>query len=176
MVWRAPPLPAPAMAPGSWAEPISVIISSRRSAGSFSVSKATSMARAIRGSSTLLGVTGTGKSPIDGSIRGRAGFAVDRALFYATGGAAFTSFNYSNSNGDSSSNARVGYTVGGGIEYAVTNDWSVRAEYRYSAFGTFTDALPITGVSVTHRETENQVLAGFSYKFASPVAPVVARY
>jgi len=129
-----------------------------------------------RGSSTLFGITGTGKSPIDGSIRGRAGFAVDRALFYATGGAAFASFNYSNSNGDSSSNTRVGYTVGGGIEYALTNDWSVRAEYRYSDFGSFTDTLTsLRAISVSHKETENQVQAGFSYKFLSP-APVVARY
>jgi outer membrane immunogenic protein len=117
------------------------------------------------------------KSPVNGSIRARAGFAVDRALFYATGGAAFASFNDSYVfSGDSSSTTRVGYTVGGGIEYAVTNEWSVRAEYRYNNFGTFTDTLPIAGTTVSHKETENQVLAGFSYKFASPVAPVVARY
>ncbi|MDR3463047.1 MAG: porin family protein [Beijerinckiaceae bacterium] len=131
----------------------------------------------VNGSSYSATASGlyTIKSPIDGSIRARAGFAVDRALFYATGGAAFASFNNNYASGDSSSTTRVGYTVGGGIEYALTNDWSVRAEYRYSNFGTFTDTLPIAGTSVSHKETENQVQAGFSYKFASP-APVVAKY
>ena len=115
------------------------------------------------------------KSPVQGSIRGRAGFAVDRALFYATGGAAFASFKDTYTNGDSASATRVGYTVGGGIEYAVTDVWSVRAEYRYNNFGTYTDTLVIANTTVAHKETENQVTAGFSYKFISP-APVVARY
>ncbi|MDR3463048.1 MAG: porin family protein [Beijerinckiaceae bacterium] len=128
-----------------------------------------------RGSSTVLGFTGTGKSPVDGSIRGRAGVAFDRTLVYATGGAALTSFNYNNNFGYSNTNTRVGYTVGGGIEYAVTNEWSVRAEYRYSDFGRFTDT-PAPGLSISHRETENLALAGFSYKFTTPLAPVVARY
>ena len=73
--------------------------------------------------------------PIEGSIRGRVGFAVDRALFYATGGAAFASLRnnyFSNTFGafPTLSHTRVGYTVGGGVEYAITNNWSVRAEYR----------------------------------------------
>ncbi|MGD0635540.1 MAG: outer membrane protein [Beijerinckiaceae bacterium] len=131
----------------------------------------------INGSSYTATASGlyTIKSPVQGSIRGRAGFAVDRALFYATGGAAFATFNDTYTSGDSSSTTRVGYTVGGGVEYAVTNEWSVRAEYRYSDFGTFTDTLPIAGTTVSHKETENQVTAGFSYKFLSP-APVIARY
>jgi len=29
----------------------------------------------------------------------------------------------------------VGWTVGGGIDYAITNNWSVFAEYRYTNFG-----------------------------------------
>ena len=127
------------------------------------------------GSSTVLGFTGTAKSPVDGSIRGRAGVAFDRTLLYATGGAAFASFNYSNNFGFSATNTRVGYTVGGGIEYAVTNEWSIRGEYRYSDFGRFTDT-PVPAFTISHRETENLALAGFSYKFTTPGAPVIARY
>ena len=33
------------------------------------------------------------------------------------------------------STTRVGWTVGGGLQYAVTNNWSVRAEYRFTDFG-----------------------------------------
>jgi outer membrane immunogenic protein len=132
----------------------------------------------IDGSSEKATATGlyTIKSEVQGSIRGRVGFAVDRALFYATGGAAFASFKDNYVTGDSLSTTRVGYTVGGGIQYAFTNEWSVRAEYRYSDFGTFTETLPIAGVTVSHKETENKVLVGVAYKFGEPAAPVVAKY
>jgi outer membrane immunogenic protein len=132
-----------------------------------------------------LGALNTSTSQnIQGSIRGRLGIAVDRVLFYATGGAAFGGLqsNYVSALGsDSISHTRVGYTVGGGVEYAVTNNVSVRAEYRYTDFGNVTDNLvgsTALATSVSHRETDNRVQAGISYKFDtfSPIAPVVARY
>ena len=69
---------------------------------------------------------------------------------------------------DQVSHTHAGWTVGGGIEYAVTDNWSVRAEYRYTDFGHLTDITPFVfgiGSTVTHHETENAVRAGFSYKF-----------
>ena len=121
--------------------------------------------------------------PIQGSIRGRLGFAVDRALFYATGGAAFGDLRNTYSFGvlnESASHTRVGYTVGGGVEYAVSNNVSIRAEYRYTDFGSYNDVLGLTGgtIAVRHHDTDQRVQAGVSYKFdfLSPVAPVVARY
>jgi outer membrane immunogenic protein len=116
------------------------------------------------------------QSPVKASIRGRVGFAVDRTLFYATGGAAFATFRDSYATGDSTSPSAVGYTVGGGIEYAISNNWSVRGEYRFSSFGSFTDTLPIAGTTVSHKDNTSQAELGFSYKFAEPVTPVVARY
>jgi outer membrane immunogenic protein len=122
------------------------------------------------------------RNNIQGSIRGRLGFAVDRALFYATGGAAFADFrtNYATTLGfDSLSHTRVGYTVGGGVEYAITDTWSLRGEYRYSDFGSFTDFAPASGFGLVRRhESEQRAQVGFSYKFESPaiLAPVVARY
>ena len=63
------------------------------------------------------------RTDVDGSIRGRVGVAWDRALIYATGGAAFgpirNSFTSFGGINDSSSTTRVGWTVGGGVEYAV---------------------------------------------------------
>ena len=136
-------------------------------------------------------VTVTSRVDVQGSIRARAGIAFDRALIYATGGAAFTGITNSFSAfapglgfiSDSFSKTRAGWTVGGGIEYAVTNNWSVRAEYRFADFGHFTDfpfaAVLPAGVVVTsqHHLTENQVQVGFSYKFDTLApAPVVAKY
>ncbi len=127
---------------------------------------------------------------VQGSIRGRVGYAWDRVLLYATGGVAFGGFNGSISTPygyDSTSTTRVGWTAGGGLEYAVTNNWSIRAEYRYTQFGHSTvyannsyGALPgLTAIGAYGNRTinENRVQVGFSYKFdtAAP-APVVAKY
>jgi len=89
---------------------------------------------------------------------------------------------------NSFSNTRVGWTVGGGIQYAVTNNWWVFAEYRYTNFGTINNELfpglasfdpAITGgsISASRQLTENQVQVGFSYKFdLYGPGPVVAKY
>jgi outer membrane immunogenic protein len=129
------------------------------------------------------------KAPIQGSIRARLGVAWDRALIFVTGGAAFTNITNEYSAfaagfpSESISKTRSGWTVGGGIEYAVTNNWSVRAEYRYSDFGHYTD-FPFAAIfaspanfTTQHHLTQNQVQVGISYKFDSLApAPVVARY
>jgi outer membrane immunogenic protein len=137
---------------------------------------------------------------VQGSIRGRVGIAFDRVLLYGTGGVAFGGFKsdvttayggglfYFNSvyGHDSFSQTRVGWTAGGGIEYAVTNNWSVRAEYRYTDFGRthnyLVNAYPtfggdyLTG-TVNRHLVENRVQVGFSYKFDTyHPAPVVAKY
>jgi outer membrane immunogenic protein len=129
------------------------------------------------------GVLYNTKIPVQGSIRARLGVAFDRVLLYATGGAEFAGFDTSYTGFatfDQGSNTQVGWTIGGGLEYAVTNNWSVRAEYRYTDFGHLTDATPFIfglGSTATHHETENAVRAGFSYKFDSFGAPpVAARY
>ncbi|WP_395697932.1 outer membrane protein [Methylocella sp.] len=127
---------------------------------------------------------------VQGSIRGRVGYAWDRVLIYATGGVTFAGINGSiqtNYGYDSASTTRVGWTVGGGLEYAITNNWSIRAEYRYSQYGSSNQyatnayALPVLSyVGAYGRRTiyQNQVQAGFSYKFdlAPPPAPIVAKY
>jgi outer membrane immunogenic protein len=134
----------------------------------------------------LGGIATTSRDQIQGSVRGRLGIAVDRTLFYATGGVAFgglrnTYVNTINGNLDTLDHTRVGYTVGGGVEYAITNNWSIRGEYRYTDFGRYTDVLGAStagGVAVRHHEIDNRVQGGFSYKFDTfaPMAPVVARY
>jgi opacity protein-like surface antigen len=137
-------------------------------------------------------IQGDLRSSIQGSIRGRAGFAFDRLLFYGTGGVAFAKFSsdlqlsgidllgpfYA---AGSRSSSRVGWTVGGGVEYAINSYWSVMGEYRYSDFGRITDlpAPTVVGTSATANRhlAQNQVQVGFSYKFDSfAPPPVVAKY
>jgi outer membrane immunogenic protein len=134
-------------------------------------------------------ITYNSNANVQGSIVGRVGYAWDRVLLYALGGVAFAGTNVSVQAGfptytyDQASNARVGWTVGGGLEYAVTDNWSLRAEYRYAQFGTYT-VYPVNyatfdpGAFVNRKFTENRVQVGFSYKFVTappPPAPLVTK-
>jgi len=97
--------------------------------------------------------------------RGRLGIALDRFMPYVTGGAAvgdirtealgFTGVNRTN----------VGWTGGGGIEYALMPNWSVKAEYLFVDLGkancTATCGLPVPSVGFT----ENVARAGINYHF-----------
>jgi len=146
-------------------------------------------------------------SNVQGSIRGRLGYAFDRALIYATGGIMLGNYttsymlisNYSANPGINGGNLvfgsnyftnfPIGWTVGGGIEYAIDDHWWLRAEYRYASFGAVsnpfidggalasTPGLSGSYLSANRRLNQNQVELGFSYKFdfSNPV-PVVAKY
>ena len=73
-----------------------------------------------------------------GSARVRLGYAIDRFLPYVTGGVAFGHFDfdelrfgdfYGDADGD-----LLGWTLGAGAEYALTDNWILRGEYRYAEF------------------------------------------
>jgi outer membrane immunogenic protein len=169
------------------------VIGVEGSVDGLSLSKTVSTPYAAFGGGSVSASTNT---EIQGSIRGRFGIAWDRLLAYATGGVAFGGFNtnYSfvgNSSGalpggaffgsNSFSNSRVGWTAGGGINYAVTNNWSVFAEYRYTSFGTVGNTFLGSAVFSTvpglasgalfsnHTLNQSQVQVGFSYKFDTPL-------
>ncbi len=115
--------------------------------------------------------------PVENSIRGRVGIAWDRTLVFATGGVAFgrlqnTSTNALNGAYDTFDDYRVGWTVGGGVEYAMTDHWSVRTEYRYTDYGTINEfeGYSTNGAfSINKHETDHRVQVGFSYKFDKPL-------
>jgi outer membrane immunogenic protein len=72
----------------------------------------------------------------------RAGIAIDRTLIFVKGGFAIGRMNHSWADAESSSNeyhgpkeTRVGFVVGGGVEYAFTQNWSAKLEYNYVDFG-----------------------------------------
>jgi outer membrane immunogenic protein len=81
------------------------------------------------------------------SLRARLGYVVaPNLLTYATGGVAWGHFDYAanNKQGLASpgyvataalSSTQVGYVVGGGLEWAMTNNWILRAEYLFYNFG-----------------------------------------
>ena len=130
------------------------------------------------------------KSNLQGSLRGRLGYAWDRLLPFVTGGVAlggFTQQSYlwgGDSQGlfnasSSRSSLRAGWTLGAGAEWAMTRSWAIRGEYRYTDFGTVGDAstyaAPVaTLFTGTHRLDQNLLEFGVSYKFGEEgQAPLV---
>lgn len=117
-----------------------------------------------------------------GTARGRIGFAANRALIYATGGAAFgnietgfvrpTGTTYDTTN-------RVGWTAGGGVEFAFIDNWSAKLEYLYVDLGSGTCATTVNcgtpaGDSVSF--AAHTLRAGINFKFGGSPATVAARY
>lgn len=114
-----------------------------------------------------------------GTARIRAGFALDRVLVYATGGVAFgqanlrvstgyeTPFGGSESLDVRSSGTRFGYAIGGGIEFAATDNILLRAEYLRYDLGSRTvqGRLPIGPVGYRAQFRGDIVRAGIGYKF-----------
>ncbi len=136
----------------------------------------------------------------DASARARLGYLLTPdVLIYGTGGVAFQNFTNSatcqtsvsdpicvfNGAGTAFSTAtnsstRTGWTVGAGIDARIFGNWMLRAEYRYSDFGTWNNSLllaantPITTTANTSLKINTQIgMIGIAYKFGGPV---VAKY
>ncbi|HWZ10329.1 MAG TPA: outer membrane beta-barrel protein, partial [Xanthobacteraceae bacterium] len=76
------------------------------------------------------------------TARPRLGFALDQWLFYVTGGVAVArptaEYAFADSGGTIESatiaRTRLGYAAGGGVEVALGNNWSAKAEYLFVDF------------------------------------------
>jgi outer membrane immunogenic protein len=106
------------------------------------------------------------------TARGRVGYAVDKYLFYVTGGAAWTKIDTSLYcivcfttaasgfgpagtpvgavvSNEFQADRRAGYVVGAGAEYAINNHgWSIRSEYLYVSVPSYTTFTTPTGVAL----------------------------
>jgi opacity protein-like surface antigen len=119
------------------------------------------------------------------TLRPRLGFASGSWLYYVTGGLAFTQFdddfalsvdtaaggNFFEQSAEIKG-FRVGYAAGGGVEHAIDNNWSVRAEYQHVGFGRVTakqvaidDPSQVTTQSADLQA--NFLRLGLNYRFGS---------
>jgi len=153
----------------------------------------------------ILGVPGPGadvssvRAKWDADVRGRLGYLVTpNVLLYGTGGIAFQNFSNSATCQTSlsdplcgptpipifatatNSSTRTGWTAGVGIDAKIFANWMLRAEYRYSDFGTWSNSLLLVspGVSTVTVATNLKInthigMIGIAYKFGGPV---VAKY
>ena len=155
------------------------------------------------GFSDVFFINAYSKNDIQGGIRGTLGIAWDRLYIYATGGAAFGGFTtdiwgeaqfqpacQTPASPSAAQQAFRPHALDGRSAVAsnmlITNNWFVKAEYRYTDFGTINEALfsgqlntlfPGASIVGNRKVTGNQVQVGFDYKFdlfAPP--PVVAKY
>jgi outer membrane immunogenic protein len=122
----------------------------------------------IRGTSTTvtcpLGCT-TGNSWLS-TVRGRVGYAADRFMPYVTGGAAFGNINASSPGLVGASTTNAGWTVGTGIEFAITGRWSAKVEYLFVDLGKFNCGPNCGGGFVDNVSfTTNILRAGVNYRF-----------
>jgi outer membrane immunogenic protein len=99
--------------------------------------------------------------------RGRIGYAFDRTLIFATGGAAIGSLKFSpGPNPEETKTTKVGWTAGGGVEYALLGPWSVKAEYLYVDLGnTDCDISSCGAASSQVKFKTNIVRGGVNYRF-----------
>jgi opacity protein-like surface antigen len=112
-----------------------------------------------------------------GTVTGRVGYAWDRSLVYVKGGGAWTATAYDllgNTNiltlGTGSATLDTwGWTVGGGIEYALTNHWTALVEYDHIGLPATVVAFPtvatIDTATISVRQTVDLFKLGVNYKF-----------
>ncbi|UYO47204.1 outer membrane beta-barrel protein [Rhodopseudomonas palustris] len=139
----------------------------------------------FKGSSvSLLAGGGTNQSKVDafGLFTGQIGYAWSNALLYVKGGAAVTNDKYTRYTVpagafyDEASETRWGGSVGGGLEYGFTPNWSAAVEYNHLFMGsrdlTFSPALGNTNIDHIKQDVD-VVTARINYRWGGPI---VARY
>jgi outer membrane immunogenic protein len=107
-------------------------------------------------------------------VRGRLGYAFDRVLPFVSAGITFANLNSRVTNTtagagfgvtDSKTNLRTGVQVGGGLEYAFTNNITARGEYIYSYYGRNTVGYDNNGFALRHTVSDNALRFSINYKF-----------
>jgi outer membrane immunogenic protein len=135
----------------------------------------------INGSQPFLGTTVTSSLNTFGTVRGRVGYAFDGVMIYGTGGWAWgknkvtlTTPVLSAAVSDTASLS--GWTIGGGIEWALVDSWTAKVEYLYLSYSN-SDALSNWVVGGLQTDVNAHTIRfGLNYRFGGGVAPVVSKY
>jgi len=121
------------------------------------------------------------------SLRGRLGYAVDHTLWYATGGIAWTRlslrahvsllFDLMEDSGlydTAPVSTPVGWTLGGGVEYAVREDVTIGLEGRYTRYGSHhfntlavPDPAPIFPATGDLNVNSSEIIGKVNFRFNS---------
>jgi outer membrane immunogenic protein len=133
------------------------------------------------------------------TARGRAGVAAGPALFYLTGGGAWTTVETTASQinsittiagttfftgSGSFSDQKSGWTAGAGVEGALGGNWTAKVEYLYLDFGSISHVYPAAiatnladpNIHISTRVRDNVFRAGLNYHFSVGPPLVTASY
>lgn len=99
---------------------------------------------------------------LNGSLRGRAGIALDRFLLYGTAGLAGTELELSSA-GDSDDQDLWGWTAGAGVEGMITDNITARVEYRFTDYDNKT--FDLGGADVKSDLQTSTIHGGVGLKF-----------
>lgn len=112
------------------------------------------------------------------TLAGRIGFAQNNLLWFAKAGGAWTDSDFhiivrpSGRTLSRWSQSRAGWMLGGGLEYGLTPEWSLKVEYDYIDFGSETTNAISCGAGCQFNEKIEQrahlVMGGINYRFPLP--------
>jgi outer membrane immunogenic protein len=110
-----------------------------------------------------------------GTVTGRVGLSIDRALVYAKGGFAYANLKLGVrddapplTTDATKRSTYTGWTVGGGIEFAITQNWLIKSEYQFIDLGQKSlSAVASDGITDTwkHRPSAHLIKVAINYKF-----------
>lgn len=126
----------------------------------------------IHGTASAFGgfLTVNSKADVLASLRARVGYAMDRTLLYVTGGLGWgrNTRNFAVLSCaifcDSAKADHTGWTLGGGLEYAIAQNWSVKVEYLHYALGSKSYNYPILGPVNANLKIDT-VKGGVNFRF-----------
>ena len=130
------------------------------------------------GATAVPATTASYRQGIDvfGTVRGRLGYAWNNTLVYATGGYAWAdtdatrvqltgAFPVANGTTETVSRTLSGYTVGGGLEYGFSPNWSAKLEYNYIDLGNRGYNFPVSARTTAFDTEIHAVKFGINYRF-----------
>jgi outer membrane immunogenic protein len=119
----------------------------------------------------ITAISNTDKITSFGTLRGRVGIASNHALAYATAGVGYLSFrsdlNFTGLGSGSYSGSQIAGVIGAGMEFAIVNNWSVRAEYLFLQTRNISSSpfAAAPAVEVNTRIRDNIFRVGVNYLF-----------
>jgi outer membrane immunogenic protein len=101
-----------------------------------------------------------------GTARGRLGLAMDRVMPYITGGLAYGEVSAAVTGNPGASETQAGWTLGAGVEFAMTAPWTAKLEYLYVDLGDFACGTACGTAGPDNVEFNAHILrAGLNYRF-----------
>lgn len=101
-----------------------------------------------------------------GTARGRIGYAADRFMPYITGGLAYGDVEASATGFRGRTDTRAGWTLGGGVEFALSAPWTAKLEYLYVDLGEFNCGSACGAAPPDRVEFKSHIVrAGLNYRF-----------